>query len=204
MTTVFAPHLFVRNISKNVTKEALMAVFSNLYFGVIENIVIKPRAEKNNAIVYFQQWAIDETILTRNMLQDGRALSITHEDDGSIWKVCAFDEMRCGSVRNYSERLLPNVTDNRAERERNAGYAVEFLDDLRNNLFPLDNITNAPVKAERSTSLCNDRDLDEIVMNMTPLFLDEPVSPVANNVIKPFAIDYGEVRIPPKRRVIKK
>jgi hypothetical protein len=215
MTTIFAPHLFVRNISKNVTKDSLWEVFSNLGFGVIENIVVKPRAVKNNAIVYFQQWAMDETAITRNMLQEGRALSITHEDDGSIWKVCAFDEMRCGSVRNYPERLLPNVTgfperllpnvtDNRAERERNAGYAVEFLDDLRNNLFPLDNITNAPVKAERSTSLCNDRDLDEIVMNMTPLFLDEPVSPVANNVIKPFAIDYGEVRIPPKRRVIKK
>jgi hypothetical protein len=204
MTTIFAPHLFVRNISKNVTKDSLWEVFENLGFGTIQTIVMKPRAVKNNAIVYFQQWAMDETALTRNMLQEGRALSITHEDDGSIWKVCAFDEMRCGSVRNYPERLLPNVTDNRAERERNAAYAVEFLDDLRRDLFPLDNITNAPMKAERSTSLCNDRDLDEIVMNMTPLFLDEPVSPVANNVIKPFAIDYGEVRIPPKRRVIKK
>lgn len=199
MTTIFAPHLFVRNISKNVTKDSLWEVFSNLGFGIIENIVVKPRAVKNNAIVYFQQWAMDETSLTRDMLQDGRALSITHEDDGSIWKVSAFDETRCGSVRNFTERslhsatifterLLPNVTDNRAERERNAAYAVEFLDDLRRDLFPLDNI-NAPVNTLRS--------------DINPLSLEEPALSV-ENTNSPVAIDYGEVRIPPKRRVVRK
>jgi len=206
MTTSFAPHLFVRNISKNVTKDSLWAVFSNLGFGEISNIVIKPRAVKNNAIVYFQQWDMAETALTRNMLLEGRALSITHEDDGSIWKVSAFDDTQCGSVRDFPDILLPNVTDNRAERERNSAYAQDILDDLRNNLFPLDNIiTNAPMKAERTAPLCTDNELNTIARNMNQMFLDEPVSPVANNnVLKPFAIDYGDVRIPPKRRVIRK
>jgi len=204
MTTI-APHLFVRNISKNVTKDSLWTIFSNLGFGVIDNIVVKPHSEKNNAIVYFQQWDMDETTLTRNMLREGRALSITHEDDGSVWKVSAYDEMRCGSVRSFPDILPQNVTDNRVERQRNSGFADDLLDDLRRNLFPLDNITNAPMKATQSTSLLSDHELDDIVMNMTPLFLEEPVPPVENNnnVLKPFAIDYGEVRIPPKRRVIK-
>lgn len=202
MTTSFAPHLFVRNISKNVTKDSLWAVFSNLGFGTIEKIVVKPRAEKNNAIVYFQQWAMDETALTRNMLLEGRALSITHEDDGSIWKVCAYDETRCASVRDFPDILPPNVTDNRAAR--NSVYAQDMLDDLRRNLFPLDNITNAPMKAERSAPLCTDDELNTIARNMNQMFLDEPVSPVANNnVLKPFAIDYGDVQIPPKRRSVK-
>jgi len=203
--TTFAPHLFVRNISKNVTKDSLWAVFSNLGFGTIENIVVKPRSEKNNAIVYFQQWDMAETTLTRNMLREGRALSITHEDDGSVWKVCAYDEMRCGSVRTFPDILPQNVTDNRVERQRNSGFADDLLDDLRRNLFPLDNITNAPMKAAQSTSLLSDQELDDIVMNMTPLFLEEPVPPVTNNssMLQPFAIDYGDVRTPPKRRVIK-
>jgi hypothetical protein len=205
MTTAFAPHLFVRNISKNVTKDSLWEVFENLGFGIIQTIVVKPRAEKNNAIVYFKQWAMDETTLTRNILQEGRALSITHEDDGSIWKVCAYDDTRCGSIRDFPDILLPNVTDNRSQRDRNTEYADEFLDDLRRNLFPLDNITNAPIKPERSVSLCTDDELNTIARNMNQMFLDEPVSPVANNnVLKPFAIDYGDVRIPPKRRVIRK
>jgi hypothetical protein len=227
MTTAFAPHLFVRNISKNVTKDSLWTVFSNLGFGDIENIVIKPRADKNNAIVYFQQWAMEETAITRNMLKEGRALSITHEDGGAIWKVSALDETCCGSVRNFPDILPPNVTDNRAERRRNRvdndvtqcfaptkaarsneDVAREFLDDLRIELFPLDSIAPvpfapvpfAPVPFAPVPAPSN-------VFTMTELakMIDDPVPPVLNPN-NPVAIDYGNVILPPKRRriIIKK
>ena len=218
MTTAFAPHLFVRNISKNVTKDSLWTVFSNLRFGDIENIVIKPCADKNNAIVYFQNWAMEETALTRNMLKEGRALSITHEDDGAIWKVSAFDDTRCGSVRNFPDILPPNVTDNRIERRRNQvdngdtsrcfaptkaprsneDAAREFLDELRVELFPFDSIVPVPFAPVPKPSN---------VFNMTELtkMIDDPVPPVANPN-HPVAIDYGNVILPPKRRriIIKK
>ena len=232
MTTAFAPHLFVRNISKNVTKEALLAVFSNLYFGVIENIVIKPRAEKNNAIVYFQKWAMDETILTRNMLKEGRALSITHEADGAVWKVSAFDDTRCGSVRNFPDILPPNVTDNRVERRRNQvdndvtsrcfaptkaprsneDAAREFLDDLRVELFPFAPVPFAPVPFApvpfapvpfAPVPPSNVYNMAEFAK-----MIDDPVPPVVNpnHPNHSVAIDYGNVIIPPKRRriIIKK
>lgn len=204
--TAFAPHLFVRNISKNVTKDSLWAVFENLGFGVIRNIVIKPRAEKNNAIIYFQKWEIDDTVITRNMLHEGRALSITHEEDGSIWKVCAYDETRCGSIREFPDILHPNVTDNREQRMRNTEAANELFDDLRRNLFPLDNITYAPMKAKRFAPLCTERELSEVSLRMDELLvIDDPVPPVTNHnsELQPFSIDYGEVHTPPKRRVIK-
>jgi hypothetical protein len=218
MTTAFAPHLFVRNISKNVTKDSLWAVFSNLGFGDIENIVIKPRADKNNAIVYFQQWAMEETALTRNMLKEGRSLSITQEDDGAIWKVSALDETRCGSVRNFPDILPPNVTDNRAQRRRrdennedvskcfaptkaarsNEDAAREFLDDLRIELFPFDSLVPVPFAPVPTPSN---------VFTMTELArtIDDPVPPVLNPNY-PVAIDYGNVILPPKRRriIIKK
>jgi hypothetical protein len=231
MTTVFAPHLFVRNISKNVTKDSLWTFFSNLGFGDIENIVIKPRAEKNNAIVYFQQWAMEETAITRNMLKEGRALSITHEDGGAIWKVSALDETRCGSVRNFPDILPPNVTDNRAERRRNRvdndvtqcfaptkaprsneDAAREFLDDLRIELFPLDSLVPVPFApvpfapvpfAPVPPSTIDNRTAVEQKLVLEAI--DDPVPPVANPN-QPVAIDYGNVIIPPKRRhvIIKK
>jgi hypothetical protein len=42
MATSFAPHLFVKNISK----QTLWNVFNNYGFGVIDNIFIKNRNEK--------------------------------------------------------------------------------------------------------------------------------------------------------------
>lgn len=92
MATSFAPHLFVKNISKNITKQTLWNVFNNYGFGVIDNIFIKNRNEKNNAIVIYKKWYMEETIATRMLLESGKKLTITCEEWNEAWKVGAYNK----------------------------------------------------------------------------------------------------------------
>ena len=159
--TSYAPHLFVRNIAKTVRRSDLWKVFTNLEFGIIDNIVVKQGDTTNSAIVYYEQWDLDQTQCTRKMLKNGKSLTITYAHDSLAnghWKVYAFDETRI--IRNLSETLHPNVTDNRKQRMRcdapprlvrNAHYSNEYLDELRVNLFPFDYIVSPNPNSPKST-----------------------------------------------------
>jgi hypothetical protein len=86
------PNLFVKNISKNITKQNLWNVFNNYGFGVIDNIFIRNRNETNNAVIIYKKWNSLETIATRMILESGRSLTIIPEEYGETWKVSIYNK----------------------------------------------------------------------------------------------------------------
>jgi len=161
----FQPHLFICNISKNITKETIWNVFANLGFGIIHNIVIKDcNKPVNCAVVYYEMWNIDDTRITRNMLMNGKSLNISYTDDDKTWKVYAYDETKTKHYRvmtaenNYQVDFLhPNVTDNRKHRMLN--YR--------------DTRCYAPLKPKRTTTINNDNNnslLIDIICNLNNMF----------------------------------
>ena len=153
------PILFVRNISKNVTREAVWNVFSNLGFGIIHNIVLKKGGEYNDAIVYYEEWNLDETQYTRQMLCSGKSLNVSYDYESKPWKILRYDEnLNKKETQDFSDVLHKNVTDNRkyrkkerdmrcyapskAPRNTNAEHSQRILDDVRQNLFPFPKINN--------------------------------------------------------------
>ena len=153
MNTTFAPHLFVKNISKNVSKQMLWNIFNNYGFGIIQDIMVKPRNETNNAIIIYEQWYMDETRATRSILESGKSLTIQCDELNAQWKVNAYDIKRERFEHLFVDsKLHPNITDNRKERKRNykdtrcyapskavrdenQRYAEEFLRDISVKLF---------------------------------------------------------------------
>jgi hypothetical protein len=120
MNTTFAPHLFVKNISKNISKQMLWNVFNNYGFGVIENIFITPKNEKNNAVVIYEKWNVGETISTRMLLESGKSLTIICEEWNEVWKVNAYNKnMERFDHLFVDSKLHPNITNNRKERLKN-------------------------------------------------------------------------------------
>ena len=153
MNTSFAPNLFVKNISKNVSKQMVWNIFNNYGFGIIQDVMVKPRNESNSAIIIYEKWHMEETKSTRIMLESGKALTITNEELNATWKVNAYNNMERFEHLFVDSKLHPNITDNRkerqrnhrkdtrcyaptkAEREENQRYAEEFLHDMRVKLF---------------------------------------------------------------------
>jgi hypothetical protein len=118
MTTSFAPHLFVKNIAKTVSKEEIHNVFQNCGFGVIADIIVRQR--NGTAIVVYEKWNMDETETTRSMLENGKSLTIQCDELNALWKVTAYDEKKERFKHLFvNSKLHPNITDNRRERRRN-------------------------------------------------------------------------------------
>ena len=155
MNSSFAPHLFVRNVSKKVSKEILWNIFQNCGFGKIQDVIIKQKNHTTNAIVVYEQWNMDETTDTRRMLESGKSLTIVCDEINAAWKVSAYDENmdRYGHLF-VDSKLHPNITDNRKERaknnrwvdtrcyapskavrDENKRYSEEFLREITSKLF---------------------------------------------------------------------
>jgi len=86
------PNLFVKNISKNITKQNLWNVFNNYGFGVIDNIFIRNRNETNNAVIIYKKWNMEETLTIRMILESGGYLNIIPEQFGETWKVSIYNK----------------------------------------------------------------------------------------------------------------
>ena len=114
MNSSFAPHLFVRNISKKVSKEILLNIFQNCGFGKIQDVILRQRNETTNAIVVYEKWNMDETKDTRRMLESGKSLTIVCDEINAAWKVTAYDKNmdRYGHLF-VDSKLHPNITHNR-------------------------------------------------------------------------------------------
>jgi hypothetical protein len=153
MTTLFAPHLFVRNISKNVSKQHIQDIFQNCGFGVIADIIVRQR--NGTAIVIYEKWNMDETQATRSMLENGKSLTIVCDELNALWKASVYDKNRERFEHLFVDsKLHPNITDNRRERRRNnrwvdtrcyapskavrdenQRYSEEFLREITSKLF---------------------------------------------------------------------
>jgi hypothetical protein len=153
MTTSFAPHLFVKNIAKTVSKQDIHNVFQNCGFGIIQDIIVRQR--NGTAIVVYEKWNMDETMTTRNMLENGKSLTIVCDELDAVWKASAYNtNMDRFEHLFVDSKLHPNITDNRkqraknnrwvdkrcfaptkAVRDENQRYAEEFLRDISVKLF---------------------------------------------------------------------
>jgi hypothetical protein len=151
MTTAFAPHLFVKNIAKTVSKQEIHNVFQNCGFGVITDIIVRQR--NGTAIIIYEKWNMEETLTTRSMLESGKSLTIQSDELNTQWKVSAYNKNRERFEHLFVDsKLHPNITDNRRERKRNykdtrcyapskavrdenQRYAEEFLRDISVKLF---------------------------------------------------------------------
>jgi hypothetical protein len=154
MNTTFAPHLFVKNISKNVSKQHIHDIFQNCGFGVITDIIVKQR--NGTAIIIYEKWNMEETLTTRSMLESGKSLTIQCDELNAEWKVTAYKKNRERFEHLFVDsKLHPNITDNRKERakknnrwvdtrcyapskavrDENQRYAEEFLRDISVKLF---------------------------------------------------------------------
>jgi hypothetical protein len=118
-------HLFVRNISKNISKDTIQNVIGNLGFGTIKEIIY-PLGKRNqpfqNAIVLYNSWDIENTQYTRSILESGRNLTIYAEDDEEYWKVFRYNSDKNVPMIAFPDILLPNVTDNRKHRRNQVRY----------------------------------------------------------------------------------
>ena len=118
MTTTMkktVPNLFIRNISINITRDAVWSTISNLGFGIIHNIIMRNgKNDSNNAIVYYEQWNVDQTEYIRRMLCSGKSLNISYDYESTPWKVYKYEE---DMNEELPDILYPNVTDNRKQRK---------------------------------------------------------------------------------------
>lgn len=153
MTTAFAPHLFVKNIAKTVSKQDIHNVFQNCGFGIIGDIMV--RQHNGTAIVVYEKWNMDETLTTRIMLENGKSLTIVCDELDALWKASAYNKnMDRFDHLFVDSKLHPNITDNRKQRARNnrwvdtrcfaptkavrdenQRYTEEFLRDISVKLF---------------------------------------------------------------------
>ena len=119
-------HLFVRNISKDVTKDTIKYIFEQHGFGTIKEIIY-PLGKRNhqfqNAIVLYNSWDIENTECTRSILESGRHLSIYSSEDALPWTVVHYGDGN-DPVIVFPDILLANVTDNRAYR-RSITYDIQ-------------------------------------------------------------------------------
>jgi hypothetical protein len=104
MTTI-VPNLFVKNISKNITKHNLWNVFNNYGFGVIDNIFIRPRNNTNNAVIIYKKWNIEDTVATRMILESGRCFTIVPEQFNETWKVSIYNKNMDMFGHLFADRL---------------------------------------------------------------------------------------------------
>jgi hypothetical protein len=153
MNTPFAPHLFVKNVAKNVSKEDLLNVFRNCGFGVISDVIMRHR--NGTATIIYEKWNMDETKDTRSILESGKSLNIVCDEINATWKVSAYKKNmdRFGHLF-VDSKLHPNITDNRKERaknnrwldtrcyapskavrDENKRYSEEFLREITSKLF---------------------------------------------------------------------
>jgi hypothetical protein len=147
-------HLFVRNISKNISKDMIQNVFENHGFGTIKEIIY-PLGKRNqqfqNAIVLYNSWDVDNTQCTRSILESGRHLTIYTEDEDEPWKVFRYNTDKNVPMIAFPDILLPNVTDNRKLRNRNVLYDyTQLVPDIEENQL------YAPKKQKKMLSVSQD------------------------------------------------
>jgi len=146
-------HLFVRNISKNISKDTIHNVFENHGFGTIKEIIY-PLGKRNqpfqNAIVLYNSWDVENTQCTRSILESGRNLTIYAEDDEEYWKVFRYNSDKNVPIISFPDILLPNVTDNRKHRKQNRYDYTQLVPDLE------ENIQYAPKKQKTKASVSQD------------------------------------------------
>ena len=154
-------HLFVRNISKNISKDTIQNVFENLGFGTIKEIIY-PLGKRNdsfqNAIVLYNSWDEENTQLTRSILESGRNLTIYAEDDGEYWKLFRYNtNNKNASIIPFPDILLPNVTDNRKHRRRHVRYDyAQNVPDMLSESLSEENLLYAPKKQKTKASVSQD------------------------------------------------
>jgi hypothetical protein len=146
-------HLFVRNISKNISKDTIQNVFENLRFGTIKEIIY-PLGKRNqpyqNAIVLYNSWDEENMQFTRSILESGRNLTIYAEDDEEYWKVFRYNTDKNVPMIAFPDILLPNVTDNRKHRKQNRYDYTQLVPEVE------ENIQYAPKKQKTKASVSQD------------------------------------------------
>ena len=154
-------HLFVRNISKNISKDTIQNVFENLGFGTIKEIIY-PLGKRNhhfqNAIVLYNSWDEENTQFTRSILESGRNLTIYAEDDGEYWKVFRYNtNNKNASIIPFPDILLPNVTDNRKHRRKQVRYDyTQFVPNMTPDESLCENLFYAPKKQKKTAAISQD------------------------------------------------
>jgi hypothetical protein len=147
-------HLFVRNISKTISKDIIQNVFENHRFGTIKEIIY-PLGKRNhdfqNAIILYDSWDVENTQCTRSILESGRNLTIYAEDNGEPWKVFRYNTGKNVPVMVFPDILLPNVTDNRKQRHKQVRYDYrQIVPDREENLL------YAPKKQKKTATISQD------------------------------------------------
>jgi hypothetical protein len=137
--------LFVSNISKNITKEAIWNTIANLRFGTISNIIINAAAADNNhmtAIVYYENWNMSQTAFIRRMLESNKTLDILYHYESPPWVISQYDD----TLTIASPPMLPNGIKHRKIKKDTRCYAPTkashektyvIEENVRKNLFPL-------------------------------------------------------------------
>ena len=114
--------LFVRNISKNVTKEEIWNTIAFMRFGTISNIIINACADDNNnttAIVYYENWNMSQPAFIRRMLESGKSLDILYHHESPPWVASQYDD----TLTFASPPMLPNGIKHRKIKKDTQCYA---------------------------------------------------------------------------------
>jgi len=153
-------HLFVRNISNTISKETIQNVFENHGFGIIKEIIY-PLGRRNhhfqNAIVLYNSWDLENTQCTRSILESGRHLTIHAEDDEQPWKVFRYNNDENVPVMVFPDILLPNITDNRKERNRQVHYDyTQNVPEMLSESLSEENLLYAPKKQKTNVTISQD------------------------------------------------
>jgi hypothetical protein len=133
------PTLFIRNISKNTSKEVIWNTMANLGFGTISNVITNLDGGKPTAIVYYEYWNMDQTEYIRRMLASNKTLNISYDYESPTWIVSQYDDTftTIAPLSNViKHRKIKKDTRCYAPKKavREKTYVID--DNLRRNLFP--------------------------------------------------------------------
>lgn len=137
------PTLFIRNISKNTTKEVVWNTIANLGFGTISNVILNVSAD--TAIVYYEYWNMDQTEYIRRMLASNKTLNISYDYESSPWVVSQYDD----TFTFGPPQMLPNGIKHRKIKKDTRCYAPKkaprektyvIEDNVCKNLFPFPHV----------------------------------------------------------------
>ena len=114
--------LLIRNIPKNITKEAIWKTIAHLRLGAIRNIVVNACAADTNhttAIVYYENWNMPETAFIRRMLESNLTLDILYDIESPPWVMSQYDD----TLTFASPPMLPNGVKHRKIKKDTQCYA---------------------------------------------------------------------------------
>jgi len=209
------PVLCIPRVYPNISESRIRKIFEDLDMGTIERVDMvskfsaKDKADKfNRVFVHFRRWNDSENArIARERLLNGKEIKIIY-DDPWFWKISAYREPERKTARTYDEDnnenyarkkqrdLRPRLLiddDNKSTRDR----ATNSRRNIAPTLAPEDTIRIAPTLRKDDTRRIPSQDDKATIQEEERL---DTIIDQANKE-EPFIIDYGDVPLPPPRKM---